>query len=90
MNFLSELMYFYWKICYFGHFLYTAPLPGGPRLYQGGRPPPPWPHAGYGPVCTVKEQCRNAQAPAREKCNDLSSGGDRRRRPDNRRSRGPS
>ena len=36
-------MYFYWKICYFGHFLYTAPGQpggGGPRLYQRGRPPP--------------------------------------------------
>ena len=41
MNFVSELMYFYWKICYFGHFQYTVPgQPGGPRLYQGGRAPP--------------------------------------------------
>ena len=38
-------MYFYWKICYLGHFLYTAPgQPGGPRLYQGGPGPlaPRW------------------------------------------------
>ena len=35
--------YFYWKISYFGNFLYTAPCqPGGPRLYQGwGQPPGP-------------------------------------------------
>ena len=26
----------------------------GPRLYQGDRPPPPWPHAGYGPDVTKK------------------------------------
>ena len=49
MNFLFKLMYFYWKISYFGNFQYTAPgQPGGPRLYQGGAGPP-WPHAGYGP-----------------------------------------
>ena len=49
-EFLSELMYFYWKICYFGHFLYTAQVqPGGGQdfIREGGGPP--WPHAGYGP-----------------------------------------
>ena len=41
-------MYFYWKISYFGNFLYTGPgQPGGPRLYLRGRLP--LPHAGYGP-----------------------------------------
>ena len=31
---LGELMYFYWKISYFGNFLYTGSRqPGGPRLY---------------------------------------------------------
>ena len=33
-------MYFYWKISYFGNFLYTGPgQPGGPRLYGGGAGP---------------------------------------------------
>ena len=43
VNFLCELMYYYWKISYFGNFLYTAPGQpggGGPRLYQGGAGPP--------------------------------------------------
>ena len=46
-------MYFYWKICYFGHFLYTAPgQPGGGQDFiRGAGAPPPWPHAGYGPDC---------------------------------------
>ena len=41
VNFLCELMYFYWKISNFGNFPYTAQAnQGGPRLYQGGRAPP--------------------------------------------------
>ena len=48
MNFLCELMYFDWKISYFGKVLYTAPCqPGGPRLYQGGGAGSLAPH--YGP-----------------------------------------
>ena len=41
----SFIMYFYWKISYFGNCLDTAPgQPGGPRLYQGCRAPlaPRW------------------------------------------------
>ena len=54
VNFLSELMYFYWKICYFGHFLYTAPGQpggGGQDFIRGAGPP--WPHAGYGPIINI-------------------------------------
>ena len=51
LNLLSELMYFYWKICYFGHFVYTAPGQpggGGQDFIRRGRVP--LAHAGYGPV----------------------------------------
>ena len=41
MNFLCELMYFYWKISYLGNFLYTAPgQPGGAKTLSGGPGPP--------------------------------------------------
>ena len=64
VNFLSELMYFYWKICYFGHFLYTAPgqPERGVRLYQGGRAPlaprwlRPWVYV-FTAVSFTKEHC---------------------------------
>ena len=41
MNLLSELMYFYCKICYFGHCIYRPGPTRGARLYQGGGPPGP-------------------------------------------------
>ena len=45
VNFLCELKYFYWKISYFGKFLYTAPgQPGrGAKTLSGGPAPPPAP-----------------------------------------------
>ena len=54
--FLNELMYFYWKISYFGHFVYTDQgQPGGQDFIRGGRPPP-WPHVGYGPDSLMSRQ----------------------------------
>ena len=45
-------MYFYWKICYFGHFLYTTPgQPGGAKTLSGGAGPPP------GPTLATALQC---------------------------------
>ena len=39
---LNQLMYFYWKISYFGNFLYTAPgQPGVQDFIRGAGPPGP-------------------------------------------------
>ena len=57
VNFLMWNNVFFWKISYFGNFLYTPRPTRGSRLYQGSRAP--WPHAGYGPASGAKFQLEN-------------------------------